>query len=725
MRFLYSFWRQNQINEVVDNGYYINSYPDVRASGMDPSKHFLSFGWREGRNPSKNFHTLYYAAKYMNGQFGLQNPIDHYLGLPSEIRSKITCHPVDQEDWISIQKDVIADYFDIKYYTGLYWNYLGETDATEHYLKIGWRRGYNPSAKLNGSELLSKVSHLLSTDVAPLYYLAVTRQIEPLRIQQSQCATQEILSILASEFDAEWYAENYPEYKDSGLPPFQYYATIGIGARHSPNENFSEEFYLAFYADIRDAVEKKRLPCGFYHYLMAGRREDRLPKHDLAGALEAVLPGVTLARLQANADDIEQRLRPINGIVADGPRTIWCFLPRLNPDIFFGGYKAFLEFLLALDRSRTIHECAIALVTTEEFTANAAYCIWQMKGSPFADFLKSVTVRGRGEISELIMSARDRFVAYSSWDALLASPLAARTDEPRVISFIQEYEPIFHDFSALHSFVNQGFEIPSFPIFNTACLRDYFASNRYGLFKSYPEAIEGVDYLCFEHVFNILPLQDRKAMESKTTRLCTVYARPEGHAARNLYEIALLALRKLCAEGTFDSRWSFVGLGALAERDPVPLDRKHHLDFIQKMPEAEYVDFASSIDLGISLMYAPHPSVVPFEFATTGAIVVTNTFENRSPDFFAEISGNIVPCAPDLDGVMRAIRTAVCRVEEFDRRYEMALRPSKRSWKDVFGADFVHMLPLGRARGSSASCVGDTGKTKQASRVNATRQVGS
>lgn len=43
---------------IFDEAWYINEYPDVRKSGMDPAEHYLWFGQRIGRHPSKRQHEI-------------------------------------------------------------------------------------------------------------------------------------------------------------------------------------------------------------------------------------------------------------------------------------------------------------------------------------------------------------------------------------------------------------------------------------------------------------------------------------------------------------------------------------------------------------------------------------------------------------------------------------------------------------------------------------------
>ncbi len=62
-----------------DAAYYLLEYPDCRLADVDPLWHFVTHGWREGRNPSRRFHTQYYLhANPDVAQSGL-NPLTHYL----------------------------------------------------------------------------------------------------------------------------------------------------------------------------------------------------------------------------------------------------------------------------------------------------------------------------------------------------------------------------------------------------------------------------------------------------------------------------------------------------------------------------------------------------------------------------------------------------------------------------------------------------------------------
>jgi O-antigen biosynthesis protein len=60
-----------------DSDWYLKTYKDVADSGMDPAKHFLECGAREGRDPGPYFSTRGYQAKHPETLGDGQNPLLH------------------------------------------------------------------------------------------------------------------------------------------------------------------------------------------------------------------------------------------------------------------------------------------------------------------------------------------------------------------------------------------------------------------------------------------------------------------------------------------------------------------------------------------------------------------------------------------------------------------------------------------------------------------------
>ena len=65
-------------SRLFDHAYYLSNYPDVRRSDIDPLWHYITLGWREGRNPSQDFSASEYLEQDNLSQTSV-NPLVHYL----------------------------------------------------------------------------------------------------------------------------------------------------------------------------------------------------------------------------------------------------------------------------------------------------------------------------------------------------------------------------------------------------------------------------------------------------------------------------------------------------------------------------------------------------------------------------------------------------------------------------------------------------------------------
>lgn len=66
-------------SKLFNKKYYLEQYPDVRLYAKNALYHYLKYGWKEGRNPSKDFDTnLYINCNKDVGKSNI-NPLIHYL----------------------------------------------------------------------------------------------------------------------------------------------------------------------------------------------------------------------------------------------------------------------------------------------------------------------------------------------------------------------------------------------------------------------------------------------------------------------------------------------------------------------------------------------------------------------------------------------------------------------------------------------------------------------
>ena len=502
--------------------------------------------------------------------------------------------------------------------------------------------------------------------------------------------------LLRSRFDADHYRGRHMAGAPANADPFEHYLAEGARAGHDPNAWFDEAWYLAYYADAREGVERGEHLNGFHHYLAVGAAQARMPRFDFKPALEGRMPRVTDPVLLSRAEELEKRIRPLlpETRERESPR-VWFVLNTLNPDIAFGGYQAAFELIKAVVRSGR----EIGVVVTEDPLADKEYFAYRKDDPELVEaILAAPLVNHRRRQETLALHPDDVFVCFSVWDLWSTRDAVARTRRGRPILVIQEHEPIFYEHGSHRAMAVEGYGLPHVPVFNSGLLRDYFEANRIGVFAGGAPPAEGGDYHVFEHV----PVRLKPAAAAdgagKDHRTLAFYARPEAHAARNLFEIGLAALRHACRSGVFDARWRFVGLGGLQEPMRLALGGGHELELVQKMPIEDYERFVTDIDVALSLMYAPHPGVTHFEFAAAGALVVTNTFENRPAELLTSLSANILPCAPTIDGVHAALAAAAERAEDFAARWKNRLILPDLAWPDVFSPAFVEtMLGTGDA----------------------------
>ena len=495
------------------------------------------------------------------------------------------------------------------------------------------------------------------------------------------------MRVVVAAFDADFYRSEYLAGVECN-DPLAHYLSVGAKVGHSPNRWFDEGWYRAFYPEVRIACDEGWLPSGFFHYLYSGRTEGRQPRFDLTLALEARMPGVTAPSLLNKAAELERRLEPRHGMPqldanAEGAAVIWIVFPTLNPDIMFGGYRALLWLVVAMVEAG--FEINAACLQEEP---NLPYFLLREGSAAVRQAFSAISVLGKNAFAEATFSPQDRFMAYSAWDLPLCARLAAHTRHlPLLLS--QEYEPVFYDNGSHRALCESIYRLPHFAIINSSFLRDYFVAHSLGPFSIAGETESRSRHVTFQHRIMQLTRQSAQSMASRSTRRLVLYARPEGHAARNVFEIALLAIQRLCRSSFFGPEWRFEGVGALSSLPPLELGDGHEMILREKQSEIDYQRMCGTMDIGISLMYAPHPSVVPFEFATTGALVITNTYENRSAAQLEAICKNIVPCDLSIESVSEAIVTAVSRLGDFDAREARTLIPTSREWREIFTRAFI------------------------------------
>ncbi len=80
------------IRTEFNHSYYLSQNADVAAAGVDPVEHYYYRGWREGRNPIKDFDTRYYLEANEDVQAAGLNPFWHYI-VAGRKEGRASCRP--------------------------------------------------------------------------------------------------------------------------------------------------------------------------------------------------------------------------------------------------------------------------------------------------------------------------------------------------------------------------------------------------------------------------------------------------------------------------------------------------------------------------------------------------------------------------------------------------------------------------------------------------------
>jgi hypothetical protein len=174
-----------------------------------------------------------------------------------------------------------------------------------------------------------------------------------------------------------------------------------------------------------------------------------------------------------------------------------------------------------------------------------------------------------------------------------------------------------------------------------------------------------------------------KELLSRRPRRLLFYARPEAHAARNMFELGVLGLARALQAGAFEGEWEFSGIGAVGGRSRVALGRTS-MRLLPRTGQAGYAQLLRDHDLGLALMYTPHPSLVPLEMASAGMVTVTNCFENKDAAAMRAISDNIAAVPPTIEGVAEGLAAAAARVGDVEARVAGAEVAWSRGWEQSF-----------------------------------------
>jgi glycosyltransferase involved in cell wall biosynthesis len=384
--------------------------------------------------------------------------------------------------------------------------------------------------------------------------------------------------------------------------------------------------------------------------------------------------------------EVAAKIAPLDlAVVDDGPRRINILIPTIDLDHFFGGYIGKLNLAGRLaargERVRIVTVDPVGPLPPSWPQAIETY-------SGLAGLFDQVEIVFGRESPGVEVTRSDRFVATTWWTAHIAREAVRQLEGERFLYLIQEYEPFTFPMGTYAALANESYTFPHFALFSTNLLRDYFRRHELGVYAA--GAAPGDEAsAAFQNAITAVVPPTVDELSRRRTRKLLFYARPEAHASRNMFELGMLALDRLAQEGAFGRGWELHGIGTVGDQRRITLGSGTVLELLPRHKQGSYAEMLHEHDLGLALMYTPHPSLGPIEMASAGMLTVTNSFENKTAEAMAAISANLITVEPTLDGLAGGLHEAMTTVDDFERRVRGSEVRWSRDWNDSFNHGLV------------------------------------
>jgi glycosyltransferase involved in cell wall biosynthesis len=387
---------------------------------------------------------------------------------------------------------------------------------------------------------------------------------------------------------------------------------------------------------------------------------------------------------------LADKTRPLDlSVRSNAPPRVNLLIPTIDLNHFFGGYITKLNLARRL-AERGLRARLVTVDETPPLPRSWQHTVESYEGlNGVFDLVEVAFAREEGRLE---VSPADRFIATTWWTAHLAHAALPAVNAERFLYLIQECEPFSFPMGAFAAMARQSYDFPHFALFSTEFLREYFRRHSLGVYAGDSRAGDSYS-AAFENAITRFPAPTTTVLSARASRRLLLYARPEAHAARNMFELAILALARAVSEGVFGPDWELHGVGATGQGEPpIDLGAGRVLELLPRRSQNEYADLLRAHDVGLSLMYTPHPSLVPIEMAAAGMLTVTNGFENKTPEAMRAISGNMITVEPSIEAIASGLREAVEGVGQFDRRAQGARVNWSRDWNSSFDDELMERI---------------------------------
>jgi hypothetical protein len=231
-----------QVIRLVDPEWYLETYKDVASAKVDPIDHYLTYGWRERRDPNPWFATGWYIEQNPEAGEPHGSAVEHFIRTGA--REGKPPHPS----------------FHLRWYAG---RYLPggplNSEVLSHFLHTGAGEGAVPDPRLDREDIRRQL-------------LALPPPRRKARIRELQARLGGERETLRGLVDQDWYRATYPDVSAANVDPVDHYVMYGWRERRDPSAWFHTAWYMAQNADVAASGI-----CPLVHYARYGAAEDRRP----------------------------------------------------------------------------------------------------------------------------------------------------------------------------------------------------------------------------------------------------------------------------------------------------------------------------------------------------------------------------------------------------------------------------------------------------------------
>ncbi len=160
----------------LDTKFYLENNSDVAAAEIDPCYHYAKYGWREGRDPSPSFSTKGYLAAHPKVALSGTNPLLHFVQ-QSDVSD--LGHSPEENEQLDAEVALVAENIDEKFYAATYPdNPKSGQSSAEHYCRVGWREGNDPTPGFSTSYYLLSNPDVRDSGVNPFWHYLIAGREE-------------------------------------------------------------------------------------------------------------------------------------------------------------------------------------------------------------------------------------------------------------------------------------------------------------------------------------------------------------------------------------------------------------------------------------------------------------------------------------------------------------------------------------------------------------------